>query len=83
MTPIGFLNPEDLRRLTGRARANGQEEWLKAEGIPHKRQGSDMLVMWAHVQAWIEAIRSGICGVSYTLSVIVQVVAGVRRPFLP
>lgn len=50
----GFLSPEDLRRMTGRVRANGQEEWLKVEGIPHKRQGSDMLVMWVHVQAWIE-----------------------------
>lgn len=46
----GFLSPEDLRRMTGRIRANGQEEWLKAEGIPHKRRGPDMLVMWVHVQ---------------------------------
>ncbi len=54
MTPTGFLSPEDLRRMTGRARANGQEEWLKSEGIPHRRQGSDMLVMWVHVEGWIE-----------------------------
>lgn len=46
----GFLSPEDLRRLTGRARANGQEDWLRTEGLPHMRRGSDVLVMCVPVQ---------------------------------
>jgi hypothetical protein len=54
VSTTGFLSPDDLRRLTGRARAAGQEEWLKSEGLPHKRRGSDVLVMWVHVQGWIE-----------------------------
>lgn len=54
MTAVGFLDPDDLRRLTHAARANAQEAWLKAEGIPYKRPGRDVLVLWAHVQAWIE-----------------------------
>ena len=54
MTAAGFLNPDDLRRLTHAARANAQEAWLKAEGIPYKRPGRDVLVLWTHVQAWIE-----------------------------
>lgn len=50
----GFLDDGALRRLTGRARANDQEQWLKAEGLPYKRQGKHLLVMWTHIQAWIE-----------------------------
>jgi hypothetical protein len=49
----GFLDDEALRRLTGWARANDQEAWLKREGLPYKR-GKHVLVLWVHVQAWIE-----------------------------
>lgn len=54
MTPSGFLSREDVRLLTGAVHASRQEAWLKAEGIPAKRRDSDLIVMWVHVQAWIE-----------------------------
>ncbi|MBT9467117.1 DUF4224 domain-containing protein [Hydrogenophaga sp.] len=54
MTAGGFLDKDDLHRLTGAARANAQEAWLKAEGIPCKRQGTGVLVLWTHVHAWVE-----------------------------
>lgn len=38
-TATGFLKAEDLRHLTNAARADGQEAWLQARGIPHKREG--------------------------------------------
>lgn len=50
----GFLHKDDLRRLTGAARANAQEEFLKAQGIPYKRHGTEVLVLWVHVQGWME-----------------------------
>jgi hypothetical protein len=54
-TPAGFLDPDALRKLcNGAARANAQEEFLRAERIPYKRQGATVLVLWTHVQAWIE-----------------------------
>lgn len=54
MTQGGFLDRDDLRRLTGAARANAQAAWLKAEGIPFKREGSRVIVVWLHVHAWLE-----------------------------
>lgn len=54
MTAQGFLDKPALRQLTGAARANTQEEFLKAESIPYKRRGSEVLVLWIHVQAWTE-----------------------------
>lgn len=55
MSTGGFLNKEDVRRLAlGRARADAQEAWLKQEGIPFKRQGKEILVLWTHVHNWIE-----------------------------
>jgi hypothetical protein len=54
VTSLGFLDSDDLRRLTGAARAAGQEAWLKAEGIPHKRQGARVTVAWLHVHNWLE-----------------------------
>lgn len=54
MTTGGFLDSDDLHRLTGAARANGQEAWLKAEGVPHRREGRNLIVLWVHVQAWVE-----------------------------
>lgn len=54
MTTGGFLDADDLRHLTHAARANGQEAWLKARGVPFKREGTKLIVLWTHVQAWIE-----------------------------
>lgn len=54
MSAPGFLDKPALRQLTGAARANAQEEFLKAKGIPYKRDGREILVLWVHVQAYIE-----------------------------
>jgi hypothetical protein len=50
----GFLTDEDVRRLTGFTRASGQEAWLKKEGVPFKCRGPVVLVLWTHVERWIE-----------------------------
>lgn len=54
MDNTGFLSREDVRRLTGAARASGQEAWLRSQSIPCKRRDSEVLVLWTHVEAWIE-----------------------------
>lgn len=53
-TQGGFLDKDDLRSISGKARIDAQEAWLKAEGIPHKRQGNRITVCWTHVHAWVE-----------------------------
>lgn len=55
MSTAGFLSREALRQLTDCARQAGQEEWLRAEGIPFKlsRKG-ELVVCWKHVHEWIE-----------------------------
>lgn len=50
----GFLAEEDIRRLTGVARASEQVKWLHLAGIPFKRRGAVVLVLWTHVEQWIE-----------------------------
>lgn len=50
----GFLSDEDVQRLTGAARPRRQLDWLEGEGIPCKRQGSRVVVCWAHVHAYME-----------------------------
>lgn len=54
MTQGGFLDADDLRHLTGAARVNAQEAWLRGEGIPCKREGPRLVVAWLHVHAWLE-----------------------------
>lgn len=54
MTQGGFLDSDDLRRLTGAARARGQADWLKAREIPHKFEDRRVIVLWQHVTAWLE-----------------------------
>lgn len=54
MSPTGFLDKDALRHLTGKAQVSTQDEWLRNRNIPYKREGSRLLVMWTHVEAWIE-----------------------------
>lgn len=50
----GFLTKAELRRFTGAAWRARQREKLRERGIPFKEEGEDTLVLWVHVQAWIE-----------------------------
>jgi hypothetical protein len=51
----GLLSKADLRQLTGRVPVAAQEAWLRAEGIPCRRNGkSELVVAWTHVHAWLE-----------------------------
>lgn len=54
MTQSGFLNSDDLRQLTGAARARAQGAWLAAREIPHKVEDGRVIVLWQHVTAWLE-----------------------------
>jgi hypothetical protein len=49
-----FLDKDHLRALTAARGLDAQEAFLKAEGIPYQRRGSNMVVMWQHVRGWIE-----------------------------
>jgi hypothetical protein len=57
-----FLNQTELHTLTGYARTGAQSTWLKERGIVHKLDGSRLIVMHRHVQAWMEGrhIASGV-----------------------
>lgn len=54
MTTSGFLDSDDLRQLTGAARAAAQEAWLRERAVPCKREGRRVIVLWIHVTAWLE-----------------------------
>lgn len=49
-----YLIPAELHQLTGYARKTQQAEWLKERAIPHKVEGSRVIVSRVHVQAWLE-----------------------------
>lgn len=49
-----FLTSTDLHGLTGYARVNEQESWLKHHGLPHRRDGRRVIVTRMHVRAWLE-----------------------------
>lgn len=49
-----YLNPPELRTLTGYSLPGKQGEWLKAKAIPHKQDGTRIIVSRVHVQAWLE-----------------------------
>ena len=49
-----YLNGPELHQLTGYARSGQQAGWLKARGIPHRQDGSRVIVSRVHVQAWLE-----------------------------
>ncbi len=51
MTTAGFLDDDDLARLTGRAMKSRQIAWLKAEGIPFLVNATGHpVVTWAAVE---------------------------------
>lgn len=49
-----FLDPDELQRLTDYSRAAEQSAWLKERGIPHRREGSRVIVSRVHVRQWLE-----------------------------
>jgi len=49
-----FLSPQDLHTLTGYARPGKQAEWLKENGLPHRVDGSRVIVASRHVTSWLE-----------------------------
>ena len=54
MSDAEFLAADELRALTGYKPAGKQEGWLKARGIPNRRDGSRIIVSRRHVLAWLE-----------------------------
>lgn len=48
------LVTDELHSLTGWRRASDQGRWLAARGIPHQVDGRRVIVLWTHVNAWIE-----------------------------
>jgi hypothetical protein len=49
-----YLNSTELHQLTGYARSTQQTAWLKFRCIPHKQDGSRVIVSRVHVQSWLE-----------------------------
>lgn len=49
-----FLSTTELRDLTGLARTEKQSAWLTFRGIPHKKDGTRVIVSRVHVQSWLE-----------------------------
>jgi hypothetical protein len=49
-----YLSIAELHHLTGYARSAEQTAWLKFRAIPHKQDGSRVIVSRLHVQAWLE-----------------------------
>jgi hypothetical protein len=60
MPEMEYLEAPELRQLTGRARAKGQADWLRAEGIPHQVRGRRVIVCRVHTRAWVEGRRSAV-----------------------
>lgn len=48
-----FLSPDEVRAITGRRRLDDQERVLKADGIPYKRRGRQMIVSRFHTREWL------------------------------
>lgn len=49
-----FLNRAELRQLTGRAQVNVQARWLRENELPHRREGSRLIVSRYHVRLWLQ-----------------------------
>lgn len=49
-----YLSSTELHQLTGYARSAEQTAWLKFRSIPHKTDGSRVIVSRVHVQSWLE-----------------------------
>jgi hypothetical protein len=54
MSDPEFLAADELRTLTGCKPVAKQDAWLRDNGIPHRRDGSRLIVCRAHVRAWVE-----------------------------
>lgn len=48
-----FLSPVEVRELTGSARAGKQMAWLKNQGVPHRADGSRIIISREHVRSWL------------------------------
>ena len=48
------LNVVELHQITGLARPGKQSEWLKERSIPHRVDGTRVIVSRVHVLAWLE-----------------------------
>ena len=49
-----ILPPAELLKLTGKVQAAKQVRWLAAHNIPHKVDGTRVIVSSRHVDAWLE-----------------------------
>ncbi len=49
-----YLNVIELHQISGMDRPGKQAEWFKARAIPHRVDGSRLIVSRVHVQAWLE-----------------------------
>lgn len=49
-----FLDGPELQALTGYSRAKEQAVWLKERSIPHRQEGSRVIVSRVHVRQWLE-----------------------------
>jgi hypothetical protein len=49
-----YLSTTELHQLTGYARGAEQAAWLQSRSIPHRRDGSRVIVSRVHVQSWLE-----------------------------
>lgn len=52
-----FLEPADLRKLTGFVDHKKQDEWLTEVGIPHKVVRKRVIVSAEHARRWLEGRR--------------------------
>lgn len=52
--PTEFLSRDELRDLTGVARAAAQGRWLTEKGVPHHVDGRRVIVSRHHVRLWLE-----------------------------
>lgn len=53
-TPGEFLDKAELHQLTGFARVKAQAGWLAAKGIPHRVDGSRVIVCRTDAREWVQ-----------------------------
>jgi hypothetical protein len=49
-----YLTTPELHVLTGYARGSCQDSWLTFRGIPHKLEGTRVILSREHVRGWLE-----------------------------
>lgn len=55
MSPAGeFLDKGELHQLTGFARVKAQAAWLASRGIPHRLDGSRVIVCRTDAREWVQ-----------------------------